>query len=514
MTTFNKFTSVATANVQVTINPMVFTPNPAWDPVGAPLFPSPGSTPPFKDPVGTGGVLVWDNWASGIGATYSGPTGNGANDIIFLVNNSVGALGGATSMLVDPTTGQISEADILFDTASFLAGGVTPAPNSFAPLLPPDTTAFMHEIGHWFGLDHTNLHGGVLSLGGVGGTVNPIPSGGAPPSLNSAFTPPATGLIMAEFPGMVGGVIGSNGSNHVNFVPINNDESTAISVLYPVTTIGGGKWPLINWSARVEGRLLASSGVGAYGMNALAYAHVTGPTLTPGLPEAATVTGFLRLNLADVVGLADTGTGAPCSGAFVIEGLVTTVPPGLVPLGSGLRKDLVWEAQECSSPGVGYGEWVSETYMNPVGINTWPISTVQTAIVCNDAGPVGSLEMAAGTIIELGSIRQTGTTFVDFASRPLVEIAPRMYRPTGNQVITIQVTHANPLNLGTATLTINGLPPLTAPTGPIVISPTRTQWTLPAAALAAGSQRVRFRISESSAPPGRRLAFGINEVIY
>jgi hypothetical protein len=294
----------------------------------------------------------------------------------------------------------------------------------------------------------------------------------------------------------------------------------------------------MNITATIQGRLTVPGGQLPYGMNCLVYSHPAGVgnALTQGLPVAGVGVGFHRLLASDVVGSTNTNTGAKCSGIFVIQGIPLPgfVPAGSVPFFAGLRHDLVWEAMECSGAGLpappagAYGspsEWVSEPYLNPSPNNSWTPLAIQTALVCNTTGAggapavYGSLELTAGTIIDLGTVSHNGIgNNVDAGSRPLIEIVPRLTRPTGAAPIVIHISSYNNLNLATASLTVNGVPftNLSQYQQP-VIGPPSWEWQIPAnVLLGPGSQLVRFTVTEAagSLPPGRIAVPGINQVQY
>jgi hypothetical protein len=139
-----------------------------------------------------------------------------------------------------------------------------------------------------------------------------------------------------------------------------------------------------------------------------------------------------------VVGQLNTSSLAPCSGVFVLQGIPLPgfVPTGSAPFSAGLRHDLDFEAMECSSVGVtnpqgGTGtvsEWVIDPVMNHKPQNTWTALVLQTALICNTTGAsspwsVGSMERAAGTIIDLGTFRHNGNPgIIDAAIRPLAPL--------------------------------------------------------------------------------------------
>ena len=241
----------------------------------------------------TVGPFIWSS-------AFGGPTGNGINEVI-LTDQPLSGGGGLASLLFDPQTGIIQEADILFDT-NFLF-----APNGLQQdTVPTEFTALAHEVGHFFGLDHTNLHPGVAGINATPFQVNP--NGAVPNSLveYGGAVPGAT-----PFPGMVGFIthLGANIS-HVA-TPLHADDATGISKLYPVCmptnpALGPQKLPLINTSARIIGRLATGNAVfagnptqGVVGVNVLAMPQGSLGTGAPVNPQHGTLSGTARLSSTD-----------------------------------------------------------------------------------------------------------------------------------------------------------------------------------------------------------------------
>ena len=254
-----------------------------------------------------------------------------------------------------------------------------------------------------------------------------------------------------------------------------------------------------------------------------------GPTREP-LEPRGVGSGCYRQNQSDVAGTIDLATGAPSSGAFVLEGLPVpshrTVPfPANFDtiIGSGSRYDLVVEPLESAgithsasaAPGVSptyFSEWIEDAFLNPT-LNRWGPLNLQTALRSNQ-GTMGhgSLDVAPGTVIEL-SILHTGTQTLENVSRPLVEMIPRTFRPAPTGFITVQVVSNLPIQAGTESLTINGIVVPALATYQTVTNPNVNQWDIPASLLPTGPARLRFQVREQ-AGTGVTSVFGINEVQY
>ncbi len=122
----------------------------------------------------------------------TGPTGDGINEIIFFpnpMNNFIGL----TSMLMRPTSGVIIECDVLLSAryATWPLRQSLGCPSGVPTTCPGGpgwTTAITHEIGHLFGLDHTNLHPG-LGPGAFGTPCVPNPAGNVPSTVPGLTTP-------------------------------------------------------------------------------------------------------------------------------------------------------------------------------------------------------------------------------------------------------------------------------------------------------------------------------------
>ena len=572
---FNYYANIPTANVSLSIT-TDFNGGPyGWDTVSFP------QGPPLPQPPATGtapvglpaalqseGVLIWDNRpSSGGNDGYQGPTGNGQNDVIMLsftnfandaIVNNVGGFGGLTSMLVNPQTGQIIEADVILDAASFVT---LPPPTLFPfsphpgpllhtlppgpvlappPYVPTDTTSFLHEIGHFFGLGHTNLIAGNFAVGPQPAYTNPQPTAGFPASLAVSYTGLNLNSInqapgfsrYPAWPAMVGAIVPQNGSQYLTFMAslpdAHPDDAALLSMLHPVTTIGGGKLPLINTTAVIKGRLIKTIGIGTYSASAFAVPNIAGPgTLTAGQPPVAALTGFYRESPSDVVGLADAVTGAPCSGVFVLQGV--PAPTAQVPVACGHCPvgnlyDVVFEPPECvgiPAGGVGYiEEWVQEQLWNPSG-NIWPNNQFQTAVLCN---ALGYLEVVPGSVIDLGPVVHDGTLAPRNISRPLVSIYPRTFRAGPDQPMFVAARSTVAIDAGASSISVNGrsksLEPYMTGTQSCAGGTVLTCWTLPASMVpSSGPVTVQVTIIEdqyliSQLPGGVSTVSGVNVVRY
>lgn len=541
--TFTKYQSVPTASVSVSLT-VIYNSLPPWytatfpTVIGAPLG---GSSPVAQ----VGGVLVWDNRASaGTISGFSGPTGDGFNDVTFLTNNHLGGTGGLCSMLVDPASGAISEADVLIDLASFYGqqfgvGGLLPV--SGQPWNPRETTAYAHEIGHFFGLDHTNLHVGNTGIGQTnltcpGQTANPTAQFPFPPSLAVCYTPDTSppsarhsAVVLSEYPAMTGSIVTSGFSNHVA-APLHTDDAVGISMLYPMTNVATCPFtyvgvPLINASATIRGHVVDASGRAVYGANVFPVLHTqAAATLLPGRPPTGTVSGFFRLSASEVIGLKDPSSGMVCSGSFDCEGIVP-VGAGFGTIGS--RYDVVVEAVESVGISVGppastftFSEWVEDNVLNPAGVNTWTSSAIGTGVITNGGnGPIGSIELVPGSVVDI-NVLHNGTVAVELATRPLVQIAPRNCRPAAGSTVTVTVDSNFALFAPSIALLVNGTPvaglaAYHVPPNPGAYPAGTNTWNVPVAALGlpAGLARLHFTATEKRVSA---IAFlpGVNEVVY
>ena len=538
-TTFLKYANVTTAEVWITMQDVYADTSipgyssaaayAVYDPLPAPF------APPLPAPLVASGQLIWDYSATPVEPNGTGPTGNGFNEVIFLRNRTVGN-GGFCSMDLNAQTGAIIECDVVFDVQSFLAPTAG---------LPSETTALNHEIGHFFGLDHTNLHPGGLFVGA------PLVSN---PGLLSSWLGYASGTSFdpAQYPGMMGAIARFPGKNMVNTIPtLHIDDATGLSRIYPVQAPHSGvaviKDPLINTTATIRGRLYnpPPGKIGRFGDNMFlverAFGTIGGAANPPdpSLPGVGTISGTARLAPADVVGSKDTAANALSSGSFEIIGIPAPVPGGAPPYGR--QYDVIAEDLGFSGSlgGFGYGEWYFEGWLNPVQNMIIPIPN-QTRFLSNDGfiggtlpglvstwtpvPVVGSFSVVPGTIIDVGSLSHVGGAnqpFTDLASRPLVYIVERT-RPSPGGVVTLLSSSNYPLNLGGVSLTVNGANFSLTQAGiaaPVIAGPTVTL-TIPANFAgflppAGYPARLVLTASETGPPPaGILFVPGVNHVQY
>ena len=541
--TILKYANTPTANISVNITvayagpplPSGYSSSLAYATYDPPAPAIPPLPAPLVQPA-VGGHLIWDYSGSLTNSPNgTGPTGNGFNEIIFLRNRSVGN-GGFCSMDFNAQTGAIIECDVVFDTQSFMSGSLLGLPN--------ETTAFAHEIGHMFGLDHTNLHpGGFLANA-------PLPiTPGYPRRSWMSYTGAAL-----ECPGMVGAVARFAGFDMVLNTPLHKDERAGLARIYPVQNPAYNKDPLINTTATIRGRLHnpPPGKVGRFGDNVFLIQRGLGmlgaaspPDTTNPFPGVGTISGTARIAITDVVGTADIVTSELSSGAFEIIGIPAAVPSGTV---AGTQYDIIAEDLGFSglTGGGTYGEWYYEPFMNPLKNLISPM-LYQTRHYSNDGiyftapGPVvdpawvggpnpvvGSYSVVPGTIIDIGTITHTLAGFgstADATSRPLVYIVERT-RPPATGVVTLLSLSNFPVNLQTASLTVNGVPFNLALTG-TGISLNTTTYPLVTLTIPANHAqflpsigtpaRLVFTLSETGPPPlnsGLTFRAGINQVNY
>lgn len=474
---------------------------------------------PFPAPLAPGAVgghLLWDYSSSPIEPNGTGPTGNGYNEILFLRNRPL-MNGGFCSMDIDPATGAILECDVIFDVRSF-NGTPLNTPPSF-------TNAFRHEIGHFFGLDHTNLQPGSSTYAGF-------------PSWMNFASPLAPG----ECPGMLAAIT-PFGIDMVN-EPLHKDDATGLSRIYPVQVpdVGANKAPLINSTATIRGAVLDPQGNPRFGDNVFVLPRGWSDPMTtpPGavVPQVGTVSGTARLLASDVVGFKNNRTGQRCSGSFEILG----VPAGAIGAGGsgtyGTMYDVIAENHAFSLGGAArpsYGEWVYEPFLN----------ATENAITLNDhqvrlyasGGQVGgglpgflsswtstpvvsSFSVVEGTVLDVGHIGHAGgpaASAVDTTSRPLLHISPRT-RPPANGFVMLTCVSNYPLAVSSMSLTVNGIPfnLAAAPVATFTTAPV-VSVTIPASLLLSTGAPARLVFTaREKVQPGSGLAFAVgrNEVQY
>ena len=388
------------------------------------------------------GNFIWD-------ASCGGPTGDGVNEFIFLRAPSLIVPGGGaaaaalTSTLMDVSTGQITECDVIFQTGSVAA--------SWGLLGPQNSTAFAHEIGHFFGLDHTNLHpGGTVAMQPTGNTLIAF--------TNISAVPAMTGQYLVDDPlGRVGAP--------TNASPWKSDDIAGLASLYPVRALTQfpPKRHLINDCASITGTIVDTAGVqGLYALNVFLIPMTSfgNPILPPaGSPVVGTMSGIARLGPSDVTGLQDSTLMRPTSGRFRIDGIPMS------PNASGItRYAIVVEPMPFVGIGQGsFAEWWMEGLINAAGLNAWPTYTISASAVLNDYGfplavgtvRVGATDLVPGTVINLATPIQFGAgAVIDYVSRPLVQIplAARTANPQGT-VVTVTVLH----NFGGTSLNVSAV---------------------------------------------------------
>ncbi len=537
--TFAAFTSCNTADVWVNTT-AAFTDTSPWGYSASAAYAAydpPLPSPPFTRrsmpaplSVGGAGQLIWDYSAPPTPMppilpsepNNNGPTGNGFNEVLFLQRRDL-LNGGFCSMDLDPATGEIIECDVAFDVASYAAG----APN---PGLPNETTAFRHEIGHFFGLDHTNLQPGSSNYG-------------PPTSSWMGFSSPLNPIELAGMLGVVRRFPGVNMANPIAH-PLHSDDAAGLSRIYPVQVPNPNpnpllrKDPLINTTATIRGAVL-KDGTPLFGSNVFVLARPWGTSGQSGPPEldyprVGTISGTARLTPSDVVGAANIARGRTTSGGFEIIGIPATPSPGQSAYGvmyDVVAEDHGYSLNNALSPS--YGEWYKNQFLNP-SINTIGLSPKQTRFYANDyrftnwqptswtpLPIVSSFSVLPGTVIDLGGIEHCafpGGQVADTTSRPLLFISPRT-RPAANGTVTLTSASNYPLSTSGLSLTVNGIPftnwaAATIPptTGPIVTAIIPANLLLTSGA----SARLVFTARETVPPgvAGVSFATGRNEVQY
>jgi hypothetical protein len=479
-----------------------------------------------------------------------GPTGNSLNEIM-MVDSAAGLGVGLASMIMDPLTGRIRECDLIWNAnPAQVAATYRQIPNAGPPCAgapgggPPISTAIEHEIGHFFGFDHTNVHPGI-------GGIQPTPNY-QPPVLNGA---PLSGALFTNFfelPGMVSAF--TNPPVGMTTTPqgfwrthpgraFHSDEAGGLGELYPVLSPGSPlpdfsqPVPLINTFGRIEGLVVSDElPSSVFGLNVLPLRVGVG-----GAPEVGKLVGMDRAaGGGGVVGKSDTATGLPCSGNFKIERVTPAFDYSILvePVES-----LGFSVTPALAPPA-WAEWIYDFNWNPTNNLPWGVLveglvSVQLLSSVPHASSLGTLYIAPGTVIENLSITLPGTISppaTETVTRPVVTLDQRSGRPSpfAPSLITATVQHDYELDfnsavwqvLGGAT-TVAGVPTTTTqPTNPIgATGPWTTTWTtsLPSLIPAAGTTVLSFRVREfgydgtgsSNRPPlGISPVFGVNEVRY
>lgn len=366
-------------------------------------------------------------------------------------------------MFLDPATGLITECDIIWQARATAWG--SSAPNF--------STGLIHEIGHFLGLDHTNLH---LGAGGFA-QLQPTPAFGYPSTVFvNAYGSPFT-------PDLLPGMVATYSITPINYVlayigayapPTNagligsmySDDVAGLAQIYPVATASALKRHLSMDCATVKGVMTNANGP-IFGRNVLITQHSPGSTTFPppagaSVPTNGNISGTARNGSSSVVGLQDSSTvpPTPTSGEFRVEGIQCAAqsPP--------MQIDVITEQLEClgsgflpTGAGLG-GEWFYEFILNPTA-NLRPTTTsasAQCGFLSNDSVlPLGSLSIVPGTVLTLPRIVE-GQGFVPLnVSRPLVEIVRPMNPFPPPALINVNVHH-NSLVGVTVSCNVNGIP--------------------------------------------------------
>lgn len=558
----------------------------AFSTVGHPALPAGGSgigphpcPPSLPSVIGStntatyavfGGITTGNyNIGTGVAPTMTGliwsapvgPTGNNFNELVFFVGDaSVGGIpkGVITSMIMDPRNGSIIECDVALGTGAYTWPARNQPPCVVTPPCftggPSWTTAIPHGVGHFFGLDHTNLHpGGAPASSGT--PCNPQPSSGNAPPVNGA--PASFSVFPANsylsWPAMVQNVSWT-GAYWCQPSPAyrHSDDESAMAELYPVTAPSPAATtpqllPAINVAARIEGTVF-NGATRIFGANLM--------PLLPGIPAPASVgkvsgTGRLTQGIG-VVGATDTATTFSTNGEFRIE----RVPLGSVtPLIPGVRYDIATEPLDSlgfnTLPGnvVMWGEWFYHPTFNPALNPLTVVNPNQQLLQANGAffplwisgpygspgnPPLGSLFAVPGSIIQVSVNLATLGNVPEYASRPVVMLSPRNGKPAGfnpaTSTITATVIHDYQLDFASAVWSVSGGVTLPAgafitnqpptPTGP---GPYTTTWNTTFGSLGintvASTATVKFMVREvaggsAGVPITLVNVMGINEVVY
>jgi hypothetical protein len=551
----------------------------AQNTAGSPVLPPPGTLPPHPcnptmPPVmGSVNTSIYAIFGGITSATYGtplvqpsmtgllwttangGPTGDGVSEFLFSRANLPG--GGLTSMIMNPAKGWILECDVLFGAGtsgqwpSRLGG--TGCPSSLPCLVggPGWTTAIPHEVGHFFGSDHTNLHSGHAP--GGPSACFPANGPGNPPTLNAAPASLSSFSSFATYPEMAAVITWVNywRTDPNSLSNSHMDEASGMAELYPIPSPGpqGSSpqaLPAINTHGRIEGNVAYNPTPGTTQL--LFGANVLPIQLNTGTAFVGRISGTGRLHPhVGIVGAINTAMGIQTSGEFRIErvgGSSSGRPFKLVvePLGSlGI--------ETLPSPSFAFSEWFYDPGFNPT-INTLVCPNIQHSLIpngltypnINTGSPygapgtlsLGSLFVAPGTVLQLNLNMSNGLNLPEPVSRPVVTIDQRTGRPVpfnAAQQIVATVIHDYELDQSTGLWTVNNGAPFASgaistnqPGSPTAPGPWTTSWTTTLGALGIGPTGIavlRFTASEfpttvgnSSHPPvGTTATIGINEVI-
>lgn len=281
--TFAKFVNCSTAQVPPTTNLGIVNANYLFPATNLP-------TSVLTNPLG-----VWTT-------TLGGPTGNGINEIILTNQPAIANSIGLCSMNVS-SSGAILEADVILYAPSLfqtVSGGASTA-------LPEHWTALTHEIGHYFGLDHTNLHPGSAPAAPLAPSTNFTLSTGTAAVFPAAATVYPNGSVWVPIPAMVGVITHLGGAFDFSTVPLHPDDQTSLSKIYPVLlpNLSGGvnRVPLINNFGRIIGRQNSLTAP-IFGRNVWADGDLRtiGIPGTLGYPTNGTISGTSRLDATEPAG--------------------------------------------------------------------------------------------------------------------------------------------------------------------------------------------------------------------
>ncbi|HMS16883.1 MAG TPA: hypothetical protein PKA37_08600, partial [Planctomycetota bacterium] len=542
---FDRYTDVPTAALgPISVIPIYSDgPLPGGAPGSYATYDPPGvmdTVPPLAGAMG--GITIWDEGA-GTGQPLDGPTGNGFNEILVIQNRQIGLGAGLCSMLADPATGKIQEADIIFDGPA-LSQRLGTFTNQGGPFNPARLNGFSHEVGHALGLDHTNLHAGIIQINAN----QPQPVLGFAASLTGSYGAIPFGSDLRDAT-QHSGITAQFMMFTTEYLlsPIFLDDRNGISRAYPVLAPGMGKTPLINRSATIQGQLLTSALAPDHLRNILANVVPWGTPLPQAWPAAVgTISGTARRSPSDVTGVRNAGGFFAGSGAYRLIGLESPSAelPATLPAQNGATGvDAYILVESLESVGHGQvgpatlGEWFYEPFLNSF-LNLWLPVQVQYTLISRTAfplalrpigpgiPPIPSLALVQGTLLDLNItapvLSTGGAIAIDPSSRPLIEISPRSNPFAGSSILVrIDANYA----IAKLQVTINGIPiasldPYAAPgaatftgTGAWAFS---QAYQIPTALLPASGPIVIEASARETIPPaaGVSSAIGRNEVRY